>query len=249
MSLISDAQVAQFHELGYFVTEVVLDPSQLAEATAEFDRLYVSNLAAIEKSGHAANIELARNRPFIGAAHKRSEPLRRLIQAPIYLEACAKFIGPDADLYFNQVVIKPPEKGRHFAWHQDSGYVETKPLAYITCWTAIGDTTLDNGCIWVVPRSHKLGLLPHPRDMVENMLVAQADESQAIPVPMKAGQVAIFSSLTLHKSGPNTSQTIRRGYVPQYHVPGVIGVRNNQLFGDQYPVLRGGQKVAYEYTG
>ena len=47
------------------------------------------------------------------------------------------------DRYYNQCVIKPPEKGMSFDWHQDSGYQVTRPLEYITCWTAIGETTLD----------------------------------------------------------------------------------------------------------
>ena len=64
----------------------------------------------------------------------------------------------------------------------------------------------------------------------------------AVPVEMRAGHVAIFSSLLLHRSGPNTSRDRpRRGYVPQYHVPNPILLSTGQPFGDQVPVLRNGE--------
>lgn len=244
MALISDKQVAQFHELGYFVTEPMWDDATLSEMSREFDRLHAEAIVAAEKSGDENSIRLAKLRPFIGQAHTRSDALKRFIASAIYVEACAKFIGPDADLYYNQAVIKPPEEGMSFAWHQDSGYAQTTPLEYITCWTAISRTFIDNGCIWVLPRSHKLGLIQHRRDEKSNALVpVKYDESGAIPVEMKPGQVAIFSSLTLHKSGPNTSKEVRRGYVPQYHVPNVHRVDTGKPWGDLLPVLRGGKAV------
>lgn len=245
MGLITDQQVSQFYELGYFVTEPMWGDAQLAEVSREFDRLHAEAIAAAEKAGDANGLRLAKLRPFIGQAHTRSEPLKRLIASEIYVEACAKFIGADADLYYNQAVIKPPEEGMSFAWHQDSGYARTIPLEYLTCWTAISRTFVENGCIWVLPKSHKLGLIEHRRDEKGSELVPVSyDESGAIPVEMKPGQVAIFSSLTLHKSGPNTSKEVRKGYVPQYHVPHVVRVDTGKPWGDLYPVLRGGKPVA-----
>jgi len=245
VSLISDAQIKQFREQGYFLTEPQWSPAELAAVTAEFDRLHAETIKAAEANGDARGIELARMRPFIGQAHTRSDVLKRFIASPIYIEACAKLLGPDADLYYNQAVIKPPEKGMSFAWHQDSGYRVTRPLEYITCWTAISRTFIDNGCIWVIPGSHKRGLIQHVVDHASSEKKPEAmSEEGAIPVEMKPGQVAIFSSFTLHKSGPNVSSETRRGYVPQYHYPGVVTEDNGKPFGDQYPVLRGGKKVA-----
>ena len=101
----------------------------------------------------------------------------------------------------------------------------------------------------MLPRSHKWGVLEHENEeqnqQVYGGLRAKcSDYSGAVPVEMKAGQVAIFSSLTLHMSGPNTScSSIRRGYVPQYHVPGVILKKTGKPVGDQFPVLRNGLRV------
>jgi ectoine hydroxylase-related dioxygenase (phytanoyl-CoA dioxygenase family) len=247
MSLITDQQFEQFRELGYFLTEPMWPQARLDEVSREFDRLHSEAIRAAEAAGDPAMVELARLRPFVGQVHTKSEVCAEFIRSPIYLEACAKFIGPDADLYYNQAVIKPPEKGKSFAWHQDSGYHVTEPLVYITCWTAISRTFIDNGCIWVIPGSHKRGLIEHRRDEAtrETVPVVQSEEG-AIPVEMRPGQVAIFSSLMLHKSGPNVSNEVRRGYVPQYHVPNVRSKRTGKPWGDLYPVLRNGQRVDAE---
>ena len=242
MALISDDQVGQFRESGYFLTDPAFDEETLREAGEEFDRLHREDIAAAEGADNARRLELARYRPFIGQAHTRSEALARLVKSPIYLEACARLIGPDADLYYNQAVLKPPERGRAFGWHQDSGYTTTKPLEYVTCWTAISRTFVENGCIWVIPGSHRRGVVKHVRDEARSELVAEVeDEARAIPVEMAPGQVAVFSSLLLHRSGPNVSNETRRGYVPQYHHPDVIKVDTGLPWGDRYPILRGGR--------
>lgn len=242
MSLINRQQSAQFEELGYFVTEPMWTTNELGKVTGEINRLHAKAIEdAVAISRDVKTIEQIRYRAFIGQAHLSSPLLCGFVSSPIYLEACAKFIGPDADLYYNQVVIKPPGKGRGFGWHQDSGYTQTQPLAYITCWTAISRTFIDNGCIWVVPGSHKQGLVEHQyNDDVREHWV-DVDESQAVAVQMQPGQVAIFSSLMLHKSGPNISDQVRQAYVPQYHVPEAIKTDTGKPFGDQYPVLRRGR--------
>ncbi|MBE7462243.1 MAG: phytanoyl-CoA dioxygenase family protein [Planctomycetes bacterium] len=241
-ALIGERQLEQFREQGFFVTEPAFEAHELAAMVSEFDRLHAECIQAAEATGDAKRIRFARQRPFVGEAHLKSATIAAFAKAPVYLEACAKLIGPDADLYYNQVVIKPPEEGLAFGWHQDSGYGITEPLAYITCWTAIGRTTLENGCVWVIPGSHKRGLLRHERGP-ESLDAVLDDEAGAIPVELEAGQVAIFSSLTLHKSGPNRSKQPRRGYVPQYHVPRVKLTETGALTGDQVPVLRGGRAV------
>ena len=95
----------------------------------------------------------------------------------------------------------------------------------------------------------KRGVLPHEPEQETGEVYAGKnalleDETGAIPVEMKAGQVAVFSSLMLHKSGPNTTtNSYRRGFVPQYHVPGVCLKGTGELWGEQVPILRNGQLV------
>ena len=246
--MINEEQAAQFREQGYFVAEGGFAPALLQAMGEEMDRVYQEHLEKARAEGAAA-VEAVRNRRSFSQFHLLSPVAAQFVREPIYLEACRRFIGPDADLYYNQAATKPPERGRVFSWHQDSGYVHTEPLEYITCWTAITDSNLDNGCIWIIPGSPKWGLLEHvpepeTAERYGGKTAQFADESGAMPVEMRAGQVAIFSSLMLHKSGPNTSaKSVRRGYVPQYHVPHLIAKHTGQPWGDQVPVLRGGKRV------
>ena len=249
--MISQQQLEQFREVGFFLTDVVFEATELKALADEMDRVYEEHLQEVIRNGGTdAEIKAAKGRRAFGAFHKLSDMAAEFVKATIYLEASRKLIGNDVDLYYNQAAVKPPGIGRTFNWHQDSGYTTTVPLEYITCWTAVDDSDLGNGCIWVIPGSHKHGVLPHVRndenDERYSGLTAQiASEEGAIPVEMKAGQVAIFSSLMLHKSGPNTSNDrFRRGYVPQYHVPGVYLEKTGQHVGDQFPVLRNGKRVA-----
>ena len=247
--MISEKDKTQFQELGYFVTDVVIEPDQLRFMADEMDRLYQEGVEEAKATGDPKAVLAAEGRRSYGQIHNRSQIAAEFAKSQIYLEACYAFIGPNADLYWNQAATKPPKLGKTFSWHQDSGYTETIPLAYITCWTAISNSNLDNGCIWVLPRSHKWGVLEHeseePNQQAYGGLRAKfLDDSGAVPVEMKAGQVAIFSSLTLHMSGPITSNnSTRRGYVPQYHVPDVILKKTGQPIGDQFPVLRNGHRI------
>jgi ectoine hydroxylase-related dioxygenase (phytanoyl-CoA dioxygenase family) len=243
--LISAADLASFREKGFFITKPMFSAAELKGVRDEFDRLWAEAVADAEKSGDQKLISFTKNRPFVGQAHTRSPLLVDFVKSPIYLEACAKLIGADADLYYNQAVLKVPEIGKRFGWHQDTGYLVTDPLEYVTAWTAIGPATLENGCIWVLPGSHKRGPLTHVRNEAENSLdVPVDDESGAIPVEVEAGQVVIFNALLLHKSGPNTSKSVRYAYVPQYHVPKVKEKATGQLTGDQFHVLRDGKRVS-----
>ena len=244
--MISNEQVEQFHEEGYFVMDPQWDHGRIQAVSDEFDRLYDRHIREIKSNpgGDQRQRDLARLRPFIGQAHRRSDVLCAFVKSPVYMEACLKFIGPDADLYYNQVVIKPAEHGWPFAWHQDSAYHPTQPLEYITCWTAITHTVVENGCIWVIPGSHKAGLIKHIRNERNTSTdAAIVNESAAIAVEMLPGQVAILSSLMLHRSGPNRSDQVRKGYVPQYHVPDVISQQTGKPWGDRYSVMRDGKPV------
>jgi ectoine hydroxylase-related dioxygenase (phytanoyl-CoA dioxygenase family) len=249
--MITDQQIEQFREIGYFVTDVVIEERDLRAMTDEIDRVYEEQVDKVRADGGTdEEIRAAKGRRAYGAFHTLSDVAAEFIKQPIYLEASRKLVGPDVDLYYNQVAVKPPEVSKTFGWHQDSGYTTTEPLEYITCWTAIGDSDLDNGCIWVIPGSNKHGVFPHERqeetdDMYGGVNAQFDDDAGAMPVEMKAGQVAIFSSLTLHQSGPNLSKDrTRYGYVPQYHVPKPILVRSGEVFGDQVPILRDGEVVA-----
>jgi ectoine hydroxylase-related dioxygenase (phytanoyl-CoA dioxygenase family) len=117
-------------------------------------------------------------------------------------------------LYWDQAVYKKPETPRDFPWHQDNGYTPVLPEEYLTCWLALEDANIHNGCIWVLPETHKQGLVEHKETSIGKQCYFGSDPGVA--VELRKGGMAFFSSLMFHRSGPNVSDSIRKGYIVQY---------------------------------
>ncbi|MCY3862923.1 MAG: phytanoyl-CoA dioxygenase family protein, partial [bacterium] len=100
-------------------------------------------------------------------------------------------------------------------WHQDNGYTFIEPQQYLTVWLALNDATVENGCPWVVPGVHLHGTLAHT---YVDPLGFECFERCENPVaaPVSAGGAVVFSSLTPHLTGPNTTDRVRKAYILQY---------------------------------
>ena len=172
----------------------------------------------------------------------------------MFAELCHDLVGDDVRLYWDQLVYKQPEKPRHFPWHQDNGYTYVEPQQYLTCWVPLTDTTIDNGCPWVAPGLHRLGTLAH--EWVEPLGHQCLDDpTGAVAVPARAGDVVVFSSLTPHLTGPNTTGEVRKTYILQYAPDGAERLDGDPAAGGptgrtpqsdpdrQFPVVVGGVPV------
>ena len=122
-------------------------------------------------------------------------------------------------LYWDQAVYKKPEKPRRFPWHQDNGYAFVEPQQYLTVWLALTDATLDNGCPLVAPGLHRRGTIAH--HYVDPLgFECLHDPDGAVVAEVPAGGAVVFSSLTPHLTGPNTTDDVRKAYILQYAPPG-----------------------------
>ena len=110
-----------------------------------------------------------------------------------------------------------------FPWHQDNGYTFVEPQQYLTCWVALTDATEENGCPWVVPGLHRHGTLAHEYSDIG--FVCLRDPADAVAVPVRAGSIVVFSSLTPHSTGPNRTGEVRKAYIVQYAPAGAEVVR------------------------
>jgi ectoine hydroxylase-related dioxygenase (phytanoyl-CoA dioxygenase family) len=144
----------------------------------------------------------------------RSAYLRDFAAGPVFQDLCHDLVGDDVRLYWDQAVYKKPENPADFPWHQDNGYTFVRPQQYLTCWVSLTDATEENGCPWVVPGIHLSGTLEHEMTDLGWRCLDKPEGATAVPV--RAGSIVVFSSLTPHRTGPNTSEGIRKSYILQY---------------------------------
>lgn len=133
-------------------------------------------------------------------------------------------LGPNVVCHTSQYICKEPGDARRVVWHQDASFNPMDARCVIV-WMAIDDARVENGCMWFIPGSHRLGGLDC---LAAGHEVPEAERYGAkVPVELKAGEAVFFSDLLLHSSPPNTSRSLRRGgltatYAPAELVP-VLG--------------------------
>ena len=149
--------------------------------------------------------------------------------------------GDDAVLFYDQFVVKGPERGQSFAWHQDSGYVAFPHRPYVTCWVALDDMSAANGTVSILPysRAGTRERIAHVRDETTSDLVGYHGDDPGELVIVPAGSIAVFSSTVFHRSGVNTTSDYRRVYVVQYAPAPMINLAGKQASRAD-PVLRNG---------
>jgi ectoine hydroxylase-related dioxygenase (phytanoyl-CoA dioxygenase family) len=248
----TDTGDAGFDELGYVVVPVLFSPDEVAAAAGALDAIE-AEVDAFLQTQPDGRFSIAETGALTVAPHGvvRSEVLRELSAHPRILELCRRFIGPDVRLYWDQAVYKKPEKPRRVPWHQDNGYVYVEPQAYLTVWVALTDATLENGCPTLAPGRHRLGTLAHWYvDPLGHECLTDVPDAVSVEVP--AGGAVVFSSLTPHLTGPNTSDSVRKAWILQYAPDGADVLEGDPDAGPpvgrvpcthpkrQYEVLRAG---------
>ncbi|MEM7096700.1 MAG: phytanoyl-CoA dioxygenase family protein [Pseudomonadota bacterium] len=221
-SFISDAQAQAYREVGGFIYSDAFSKDELDSLIAELDPIEAKvNLALADEDSSKATIARADEIVFMPHVVKLSPVARQFAQHPVMQGLCRDLIGDAVRLYWDQLVYKRPETPVDFPWHQDNGYTYVEPQQYLTCWVALTDATIENGCPWIAPGVHQQGTLRH-RWSDLGFVCLEADPADAQPMPLKAGSIAVFSSLTPHRTGPNLTEQIRKAYILQYAPDGAV---------------------------
>ncbi len=236
----SPAQIDQFRNDGFFLSCQILDHAMLDEIATDFERLRAEEDASVRAAGERRGISME-GRNFIPQIDEKSKAGRRLCLSAELVELAIALIGPDIRLYWNQAVTKAPGSGASFSWHQDSGYHHIDPLEYLTIWVPLEDSTIENGTICVIPGSQKWGLQEHIVDPDTGDKVGYRGPEQGIPVEVKKGEAAVFSSMCLHRSGPNTTDNPRSAYVVQYSPIEAVDPESGERWGGLLEVARNGR--------
>ncbi|MCE9613547.1 MAG: phytanoyl-CoA dioxygenase family protein [Lentisphaerae bacterium] len=238
---LSDAQVAFYRANGYLGGVRVLTDNQLEVLRAELERLMKPDHPGrdlfheyhVNESGQPGRIL------FHALGAWRIEPsFHDLLWNPAVLVPASQLLGGAIRLWHDQLFCKPPHHGGVVPWHQDYSYwTRTKPPNHLTCWIALDDSTLANGCVHYIPGSHRWRLLPTPEGRVgapmEAILSVLTEDERhrfkPVPVEVRKGECIFHHGLSLHGSYENNTDTPRRATVVNVFGDGTRSDTNEPL--------------------
>ncbi len=231
MQALTNIQIEDFHESGYLLVEDALAPAELNPLIAEFEAIIdagASHLAAQGKIDSEFKTEgfdtrfakITAQSPIVfqklfSGTHT-GPALFRLLINPKLLDIAEALVGSEIMCHpAYRVRPKLPEhEGTLVPWHQDAGYMEPEcdSVLQLTMWIPLIDATVENGCLEVIPRAHRAGVLRHRsvkgRPYLDIPPEALPDVKPVI-IPVKFGSVLLFTNLTPHRSIPNISHQVR----------------------------------------
>jgi non-haem Fe2+, alpha-ketoglutarate-dependent halogenase len=165
---------------------------------------------------------------------------------PRVLAAAAGILGPDVFIWGTLIMAKAPQSAGFISWHQDGHYATyLNGAPACSAWIALSDSTVESGCMRVLPGSHTQALKHAERVDRDNLLIygqtveEAVDESQAVDVELQAGEMSLHHIDIVHGSNPNVSSQERIGFIVRFAAPGAKA-------GTQ--VLRASQSGGYEGT-
>lgn len=228
--ILTQDQIDQFHRDGYVTLRGVVSEEELAAIEPEFARFIRGEVPGMGRD--FCDMSGPYDRKFEDFALVNAVLPRRYrpeIRDNVYERRTAsiarQLIGDTATLDYDQFLAKRPAKpGAVFTWHQDLGYwpTGTPDTITATCSLALDDADKENGCLRVVPGSHRKGLRPHrplmaDRDESHILGVELTDADPVAELPLKRGDITVHDEMIIHGSGGNNSRDRwRRTYITAY---------------------------------
>jgi hypothetical protein len=215
MSHLTPAQRAAYEAQGYLTPIDALSPAEAAACGARLTAL-------LAPSGGRADVRL-RNNP-----HLLLRWMADLVRDARITDAAADVLGPDLLVLRTTLFVKPPHDPGSIAWHQDLAYWDLTSQRTVTAWIALTDSTIANGCVRVVPGSHRGPLLEHRlagdqhNRLLRGQLAAVDPEPERVAaLELRAGQFSLHHGLLLHSSPNNPAATLRGGLAVRFIAPDV----------------------------
>lgn len=216
--LLSNEEIRTYHDDGFVIPDFRLPDETLAAMRRSLDTLFAANPSLASDSLFCPHI---RNGGCQGL--KGDSAWLDYARIPVVLDMVAQLIGPHFLLWGTTVFGKPAHTGKTVPWHQDGEYWPIKPLATCSAWIALDDATPENGCLRVIPGSHRRQDIyrHHQNDSGALALNMELDRDQynaadARDIVLKAGQISFHDVYIIHGSEPNRSDKRRAGYICRY---------------------------------
>ena len=253
---LTEEQIGFYEKNGYLSGVKVLNEQQLDALRGE-----LAELVDPAHPGHELFYEFNANESadpskilFHALGAWRIKPaLHDLLWHPAFVVPAAQLLGGAVRFWHDQIFYKPARHGGVVIWHQDYSYwTRTTPVAHISCWIGLDDSTRANGCVHYVPGSHRWPLLPRVdfANQMDAITDALAPEQRAdfkpVPIELKAGECSFHHSFMVHGSYANETAVPRRAVVINAFRDGVISASNEPLL-EGVPVIASGQKIEGQF--
>lgn len=227
----------EYNENGFAILRGVIDPDLISEARAHIDWLGRKYPDLRPENYHHP---LMRNDAF----------WVRMVADERLVDIVEIFLGSDLACFTAHYICKPPYDGQPVLWHQDGAYWKLAPMEALTVWLAVDPSTTRNGCLWMIPGSHRSALHePVSRADTPNMLYSACEESLVhewldksaeVAIELQPGDVSIHHPHLLHHSHENTS-SLRRCGLDIGYMAATTRISNEGLYLD--PILVRGAPV------
>jgi ectoine hydroxylase-related dioxygenase (phytanoyl-CoA dioxygenase family) len=261
--MLSEQQVKEFDRNGCLIGGKVISDDEVQELRDELDRVIAKGQSGFAE-GEArpvliSNLSGKADAPVwqIVNIWEASPAFERLLYTKPVIEAISQLTHqPDIQIWPDQIQFKPPTHGGVNNWHQDAPYWPVlAPETPVTAWIALDEVDESNGCMWMVPGSHKWGnhikfLESHPTETYPHLkdftppANAEINQVKAIPWPVRKGEVSFHHSMTWHGSGKNVSDRPRRAIALHFMTGEARFVANGQHVMKKFITLKDGEPMS-----
>ena len=234
---LSDAQVEFYYDNGYLAGVRLLNDEQIKMLREELNDLidpshpgrYLFYEYNSNESSDAAKVLF-----HALGAWRITRGFHDLLWHPAFLVPASQLLGDAVRFWHDQIFYKPALHGGVVAWHQDYSYwTRTQPMAHLSCWIGLDDSTRENGCVHYVPGSHRWQLLPitglaNNMDAIQSVLSEeQKRDFRPVAIELKKGEASFHHPLMVHGSYENSTNRPRRATVINVFRDGVMSASNS----------------------
>ena len=223
---LSPAELEEFHARGYVRLGHVATPAEIEALCQRIDQIMLGEVhydnMLMQLCPSAGQTELSRQtKEFKGSSLKyrkiqdlEQDPLfLTYLQNPLFRDLTHKIVGPAISIFRAMFFNKPAEQGVTINWHQDgAGGWNLSIPPKITVWTALDTTSIANGCLQIIPGSHR-SMIPEKGDQLsEQERALHAPDEKRVYLEMEKGEVVLLHNWTLHRSETNKTAKPRRAF-------------------------------------
>jgi phytanoyl-CoA hydroxylase len=228
----------QFETLGYCVVPDLFSEQEIQDIEDFFEEFKKNGPSVFDGNSRYEEVDMTKRQVRAMHPHRYSERVKGWMLHPAVAAVLEELLGKPPLGAQTMYYFKPPG-ARGQGMHQDNFYLLAKPATCIAAWTAIDAADVENGCLWVVPGSHRHDIICPEKDgetwmnYGDSHITKFPRDQKPVPVPVPRGATMFFGGNLIHGSGPNrTKDRSRRTFIGHY-----IDEASEQVSSFYHPVL------------